>query len=289
MRRSALGIVALGLCGCATQANYVDLERDVALLKQRLGAAPVATPQATPAVSAGVAEAAGVAPTELLDLTIAVDQLHADLADVRGQVDELSFAVTTFTQNADARLAVLEEKSGVTPVPAFPATPANAAPPRGAAPQAAPPEGAREADGVVLPGVKIAPRKGDETSPVSADTAYSLAMADLKRGRYNLAAAGFANFLEQYPESNRGPEAHFWLGESYRGQGLASRAVKVWETQAETFPKHKTTATALLRLGETYRGMDNIPAAEDALKRLIARFPVSDEAQQAKLILSELR
>ena len=142
---------------------------------------------------------------------------------------------------------------------------------------------------LVLPGVMVAPPEKDKGAGVSAQTAYQLASGDFKRGHYSLAAAGFANFLEQYPESSLVPDATYWLGEAYRAQGMNARATQVWEQQAKKFPRHATTPQALLALGETYRAMDNIPAAEGALKRLIASFPVSDEAQRAKLILSELR
>ncbi len=274
--------------GCATQANYVDLEQDIAAIKQRLNSTPVVP--ATGGVNAGAAAAVGVSTSEVLDLTIAVDQLRVEVSELRGQVDELSYNLTTLTQGADARLAVLEEKAGVTPVPGFAQGTAGSVTDNASEPVAeAPPDVIATPTGVTMPGVVVAPRDEDVIGGVSADTAFSLAVADFKRGHFNLAAAGFANFLEQYPESSRTPEATFWLGESYREQGLSARATMVWEMQVESFPKHKITPKVLLRLGETYRSMDNIPAAEEALKRLVASFPVSDEAQQAKLILSELR
>ncbi len=283
-RRALLVALMVFTSGCATQANYVDIERDIAVIKQRLNEAPAhAAPQT---VNAGAAEAVGISATEVLDLTVAVDQLRVELSEIRGQLDELSYGLTTLTEGADARLAVLEEKAGITPVPAFSQPAAGAAP---VAPSAATPAGGVVGKEVSLPGVVVAPRVGDVAGGVSADTAFSLAASDFKRGHYNLAAAGFANFLEQYPESSRTPEATFWLGESYRGQGLSARATKVWEMQVSAFPKHSFTPKALLRIGETYRSMDNIPAAEKALKQLVALFPVSGEAQKAKLILSDLR
>jgi len=287
---------ALLMGGCATQANLVDMESEVAALKARMarvdgGPGPMAPPSsAAPRVADEAGPATG---TETLDLAISIDQMRQDLAELRGQMEEQTFRLTSFISQSDSRLAALEDKAGITPVP----TPGATYPPgvQGPAPDLAvgtPPSPAVRPGpdgGVVLPGVVIAPRDEDAGAGVSAETAYQLAAGDFKRGHYNLAAAGFANFLEQYPESKLVPDAIYWLGESYRSQGMNARAVQVWEMQSESFPKAGTTPKALLALGETYRAMDNIPAAEKALKRLIASFPVSDEAQRAKLILAELR
>lgn len=288
---------ALVAGGCATQANLVDMESEVAALKARMaridgGPGPVGPPPSPPAPRAG-GEAGPATGTEALDLTISVDQMRQDLAELRGQMEEQTFRLTSFISQSDSRLAALEDKAGIAPVP----SPGATAPPgaEGGAPDVAmgtPPVPAVRPGpdgGVVLPGVVIAPREEDAGTGVSAETAYQLAAGDFKRGHYNLAAAGFANFLEQHPESKLVPDAIYWLGESYRSQGMNARAVQVWEMQSESFPKAGTTPKALLALGETYRAMDNIPAAEKALKRLIASFPVSDEAQRAKLILAELR
>jgi tol-pal system protein YbgF len=296
LARAAALLLWAGAAGCATQANMVDLQSEVADLKSRLarldGGAPPPGPTVpfadfTPAAPAGPGGEPAAAPTDTqtLDLTIAVDQIRAELAELRGRVEEQGYTVGNLTQEIDARLAVLEDKAGVAPLP----SPPGAAPGGVGAGEGPPGVVSTPGGGVVLPGVMIAPREGDEGPGVSARTAYDLASGDYKRGHYSLAATGFGNFLEQYPESSLVPDAVYWLGESYRAQGLNARAVKVWEMQAKEFPKAGTTPQALLSLGETYRAMDNIPAAEEALKRLIASFPVSDEAQRAKLILSELR
>jgi len=288
LARAAALLLWMGAAGCATQANMVDLQDEVADLKSRMarmdGGATVPSPALPfPDFSPVAASSAATGPsdTQALDTAIAIDQLRAELSELRGRVEEQGYTLGTLTQEIDARLAVLEDKAGVTALRG----PAGIAP-GGEAPPAAV---ATPGGGVVLPGVMIAPRDEDVGSGVSARTAYDLAAGDFKRGHYSLAAAGFGNFLEQYPESSLVPDAVYWLGESYHAQGLNARAVKVWEMQAKEFPKAGTTPQALLSLGETYRAMDNIPAAEEALKRLIASFPVSDEAQRAKLILSELR
>ncbi|MFQ5509979.1 MAG: tol-pal system protein YbgF [Leptospirillia bacterium] len=278
--------------GCATQANLVDLEEEVARVREQAGMGAVG-PAATVGERVDYSPAEGSAPADasLLDLTVAMDQMRTEVSELRGQMDEMVFQVNSLAEQIDRRLTSLEEEAGIEQVPSIaggepsgPSVPDSAV----AASQPAD-ETVKTGSGVVLPGVMIAPRDQDVGNQVSAQTAYSLAEGDFKRGHYNLAVAGFANFIEQYPESHLVPDATFWLADAYRAQGLASRAVKVWEMEAEAFPRHKLTPKALLALGQTYRKMDNIPAAEEAFKRLIARFPVSKEAQQAKLILVELR
>ncbi len=337
----AITLLCAGLSGCATQATVVDLERDLALLKLRMASED--PPAAAPGREVGMVRASNVSPggvnladspTELLDLTVSVDQLRTELSEIRGQMDELLYSLNSLTEDNDARLAALERHMGaggaigggtgtsaLTIPPRFPdvpvrdgvvepltnladeplsgpvaVTPAEAVAATQPAAQVVPgPQGA-----VVLPGVMIAPRAGDVVNPtlpgglvpagsVSAQTAYSLAARDLEQGHNSLAAAGFANFLNQYPDSPRVPQAAYSLGLAYMRQGMASRAVDVWQQQVATFPDHSSAPATLLSLGEAYRALDNIPAAEQAFKRLIARFPTAEQAEQAKLILSELR
>lgn len=290
-------LVPLVTAGCATQANLVDLQREMAALKLRvanlsggdLPAAPSApAPDFTPAAGeAGAAEAgaadtaAPAAPVEVLDLMVAVDRMTEEVADLRGQVEGLTFNLSTLAERSDARLSALEQNAGLATLPGTAAPEAAA----GETGEAAAPAAAPEAR-VVLPGVRL--EKPGQTG-VSEDIAFSLAQRDLERGHYSLAATGFANFLDQHPDSRLAPDATYSLGESLLGQKQTDRAIRVWQVLLERHPKSKAAPKALLALGEAYRSMDNISAAEAAFKRLIARFPEADEARQAKLILSELR
>ncbi len=291
MRFLRPAVMALGFAaaGCATQANVVDLQSEVASLKHRMGLAVASQPQPTeegamPGEAGGVPSASA---EEVLDLVLIIDQIREELADVQGQVEQFFFRLDTLTQRTEQRLAAVEAKAGMeasislTPFPAEP-------------PMAAPTESAEQSfpgrsPGIRLPGVYIAPDEQQAALSQEAGAAFAMASRDLEKGHSNLAAAGFKNFIKQHPDSPRIPEATYLLGESFLSQGMDVEAINVWEMLAKMAPRHQVTSKALLSLGRTYRSVDNIPAAESALKRLVARFPDSQEAGEAKLILSELR
>ncbi|MDH4230182.1 MAG: tetratricopeptide repeat protein [Nitrospirota bacterium] len=270
------------MTGCASQANLVDMDGRLKSIEERvsraaaLGGAPAGTPAGAAGASAASAASSGSpAGPGMLDITLAVDQLRQEMAELRGQVEELGHGVDSLAHSTDGRLAVLEQRGGASPIPGRPAS-------------AGPEGGGMSPSSAVdtpirLPGSVVGSRGA------TPDQAFGLARRDYDKGNYNIAAAGFANFLQQFPDSPRLGEATYWLGASYRAQGQGSRARQVWEAQLKNFPRDPASAKALLGLGEMFRGEDNVPGAEDALKRLIARFPDSEEARRAKSILSELR
>lgn len=290
MRFLRLAVMALGFsaAGCATQANVVDLQSEVASLKHRMGLAAASQPQppqegALPGEEGGVPSASA---EEVLDLVMIIDQMREELASVQGQVEQFFFRLDTLTQRTEQRLAAIEAKAGMESAALMPF------------PMEQPVEGGAESmeeapvdhgPGIRLPGVYIAPDDQQAATSQEAGAAFAMASRDLEKGHANLAAAGFKNFIKQHPDSPKIPEATYLLGESFRSQGMDAEAINVWEMLAKMAPRHQVTSRALLSLGRTYRSVDNIPAAESALKRLVARFPDSEEASEAKLILSELR
>lgn len=298
--------LAVLLGGCASQANMVDLETRVLAIQERLdrasalgstqpgaaagGASPYGDADFSPVEGASPAAAAEggealVPGPGMLDMTLALDQVRQEVAELRGQVEELGFGMNSLAQTADSRLETLESRLGVSTGPLGPMTPGPSgmipgkpgeAPP-GAGPVISTPSGG----GITLPGILR-----DAGTP---EQAFALARRDYDRGHFNIAAAGFANFMQQYPDSDQLPEATYWLGASYRAQGQTDRARQIWDTLIKRFARNPASAKALLGLGEMLRAEDDIPGAEDALKRLIAQFPSSDEARSAKRILIELR
>ena len=102
----------------------------------------------------------------------------------------------------------------------------------------------------VQPGDEAPPRPsiaatGDGDARVLFDTAYAL----LLQGAYVDAEMGFRQFLQSHPRDALAPQARYWLGESYRGQGRHREAAEQYLTVSTEFSDTDVAPQAMLRLG----------------------------------------
>lgn len=84
----------------------------------------------------------------------------------------------------------------------------------------------------------------------SADQVYRTALTDFTRQHFDQALRGFQVFLQTFPQDSRVPDAQYWLGESYRGQGNYGQAAMEFEAFVKKYPDSPKLATAKVRHGE---------------------------------------
>jgi tol-pal system protein YbgF len=83
------------------------------------------------------------------------------------------------------------------------------------------------------------------------DQAYGL----IRSGRYDLAEAGFRQFLATYPGDELAPEAQYWLGESFFARGDYARAAEEFRAGYKAYPKSRRGPDTLLKLGLSMAGL----------------------------------
>lgn len=83
------------------------------------------------------------------------------------------------------------------------------------------------------------------------DQAYKL----INAGRYDLAEAGFRQFLATYPKSELAPDAQYWLGESLYNHGDYAAAAEEFKNGYTKYPKAKRAPDTLLKLGLSLAGL----------------------------------
>lgn len=205
------------------------------------------------------------APSPTLELLKQIEDMRAEIAALRSQVEELQHqneetARSARTQylDVDTRLQRLEAANQPPPMALDPAgAPVDAAPADATAPAKPVPAGAGE------------------------KAAYDAALNALKAGEYVDSARQFADFLARFPNGPYAPNALYWLGESYYVTQNYALAADQFRTLLDRYPANDKAPGALLKLGLAQYGLRQNEAAMTTLRQVAQRYPGSDAARIA--------
>lgn len=123
---------------------------------------------------------------------------------------------------------------------------------------------------------------------VEPDRVYAASYNDYLMGNYDLAIAGFKDFLANYPESEYHDNAAYYLGDSYYRQGRFDLAVEALDQAINLYPKGDKTPVAFYKKGMALVQLQRMKEALDTFRILIKLFPDSPEATLAQDELSRL-
>ena len=123
---------------------------------------------------------------------------------------------------------------------------------------------------------------------VEPDQAYSAAYNDFLMGNYDLAIAGFQDFLNTYPDSEYADNAIYYLGTCYSEQGRQEQAIQTFDQVINLYPKGDKSPVAYFKKALAYRQLERNTEAIDAFKRLMTTYPDSQEAVRAQQELQQL-
>ncbi len=129
-----------------------------------------------------------------------------------------------------------------------------------------------------------------ETRPASSENeVYDAAYRDYSRGNYQLAIAGFQDFLKSFPTSDRADNAQYWLGECYFALGDLDRAVTELLKVRDMYPEGNKVCAATLKVGYAYLRKADNPTARRYFESVVRECPGTDEARLAQDKLASLR
>jgi tol-pal system protein YbgF len=191
--------------------------------------------------------------TTNLDLAGQSDQLRAEIAKLRGQVEVLTNELANeqrrqkdFYTDLDARLRRIEPQKGVI--------------------------------------------DGKEVSISPAEQrAYDAALSLFKTGDYKNAGTAFFNFLRIYPQSGFAGSANYWLGNAYYAQRDYRSAIASHQTVVQFFSDNPKAPDALLNIASCYTELKDKAAAKKTMETLVAQYPDSTAARTAKERLASLK
>ena len=209
----------------------------------------------------------------IIQLLNQIEQLNAELAKVRGQVevmsnldDQLTRRQRDFYLDIDTRLRKLE---GLPPdVPAGSVTPPVIAP------------------AAISPPAAVAPTA---TSRAQEERVYDVGANAFKRGDYVAATRAFQTFIKDYPASQLVSNAHYWIGISYFNLRDYANARTTQDALLKQFPDSAKAPDALLALASIFVETGDNGSARNALEDVIAKYPASEAATKARTRLPPLR
>jgi len=136
----------------------------------------------------------------------------------------------------------------------------------------------------VAPAPEAQPAKAEET--ISPEAVYQAALdkiltaSDFEEGRLGIEA-----FLQKYPQHELQVNARYWIGEALYGEKKYEEAILKFQEVIQKYSDHPKAASALLKQGKAFAALGDRANAETTWKELVKTFPLSPEADKAKLLL----
>ncbi len=121
----------------------------------------------------------------------------------------------------------------------------------------------------------------------SLDETWRTAYLDLTSGNYDLALQEFAEFIAKYPNDPRAPRAQIYKAQCLFESKKFEQAIVEYDTFLQKYPESEDTKTALYKKGLAQSEI-NDPKAQATLQSVVAKYPNSVEATNAKQKLQQL-
>jgi len=115
------------------------------------------------------------------------------------------------------------------------------------------------------------------------------AAADALAGNYDLAASGYMEFIQKYPDHARAAEAHLGLGDTFMNQKKFDQAVPEYDFYLQKYPESDKTGTALYKKGLALVEQNQPQQAITIFNDVQKRFPNTTEALSAQAEIRKLR
>jgi len=120
------------------------------------------------------------------------------------------------------------------------------------------------------------------------DVLYNNGLRDYNSGKYDIANQEFGDYLKYYSNTDLAGNAQFYLGEIAYRQGNFQGAIQAYDTVLQQYAGGNKAAAAQLKKGFALLELGQRDAGVRELNSLIARYPRSVEATQARERLRQL-
>jgi tol-pal system protein YbgF len=111
---------------------------------------------------------------------------------------------------------------------------------------------------------------------------YKDAYETFQKGNYEEARRKFEAFLKQYPNTELSDNAQFWIGETYYLKKDFEKAILEYEKAIAKYPEGDKIPAALFKQALAFLELGDKTNARNLLRRVIERYPNSDQAEMAK-------
>jgi len=118
---------------------------------------------------------------------------------------------------------------------------------------------------------------------------YKDAYETLQKGDLEGARRKFEAFLKQYPNTELSGNAQFWIGETYYQKKDFEKAILEYEKAIAKYPETGKIPAALFKQALAFLELGDKTNARNLFRRVIERFPHSDQAEMAKKKLETMK
>jgi tol-pal system protein YbgF len=149
------------------------------------------------------------------------------------------------------------------------------------------------------PGSKpMEPEKSASTKEIPAELkGISTGMGDLYKDAYETFYKGdleaarrkFEAFLKQYPNTELSDNAQYWIGETYYLKKDYERAILEYEKAIVKYPEGDKIPAAIFKQALAFSELGDKTNARNLFKRVIEKYPRSDQAEMAKKKLETMK
>lgn len=140
-----------------------------------------------------------------------------------------------------------------------------------------------------VPQQPVAAQPQPEGSNATADELYRTGATKLQDKSATAARLAFEQFLTQYPQHERAPDAQFGLAETYALEDELPEAVENFVRVAEAYPTSSRAPEALYRAGQLSEERKRTTEARTYYQRVVQRYANSPSARLAQQRLNRLR
>jgi tol-pal system protein YbgF len=115
---------------------------------------------------------------------------------------------------------------------------------------------------------------------------YSQSYADFTRGQYDLAIAGFREYLRLYPDNERADDAQYQIGVCLAGKQKYAEAIEAWDTLFERYPSSDKLPDAHVKKGGAFERLGRKREALTQYRYVVEHYPNAPAAKIAREKLS---
>jgi len=137
-----------------------------------------------------------------------------------------------------------------------------------------------ESEKPVTPPKEVAPE--GKVPATGMGEIYKDAYDTYQKGDSEGARRKFEAFLKQYPNTDLSDNAQFWIGETYYVKKDYEKAILEYEKVIVKYPEGDKVPAALLKQGLAFLELGDRANARNLLRRVIDRYPQSEQAEIAK-------
>ena len=220
----------------------------------------------------------GVKNLGVVDLLRQIEQLNAEIARIRGQLEvlanqneQVAKRQRDFYLDLDSRLKRLEGG------------------PAASSPPAPDPAASAPAVSTVAPATTAAARPPSRDEQAREMKAYDAASGLFRRNDFASAAEAFNAFIKDHPASALVPNAMYWIGICHANLRDFKAALAAQESLLAKHPQSPKAPDALLAIAALQAEQGDSGSARNTLEDIIARYPGSEAAGKARTRLAALR